>query len=158
MRPSFYNNNVQILQVPGSVVLLNEMIHDIRIIPLDGRPHVSPYIQKWQGDSRGHWDGNVLVVETTNFRVGGSPFGSTTGVRVIERLSRADAKTIDYEFTIIDPQVYTKPWTAAFPLTKTEEQIFEYACHEGNYRTMEGLLGTARADEKAVEEAAKKKK
>jgi hypothetical protein len=157
MIPSAYNNNVQIFQNPGYVVLLNEMVHDARIIPLDGRPHLPPHIRQWKGDSRGHWEGNTLVVETTNFR-DESNFRQASGptYHLVERFTRVDAATLLYEFTVNDPKIWTRPWTAAVPMAKTELPIYEYACHEGNYG-MFNLLAGARAEErKAAEEAARK--
>jgi hypothetical protein len=150
MIPGPYNNNYQILQTPGYVVILHEMIHDARIIPLDGRPHISPAIRQWFGDSRGRWQGDTLVVNTTNFTDKVSFRGSTEGLHLIERFTRTDAGTVKYEFTIDDPKTFTKKWTAAIPMTNTDEQIFEYACHEGNYG-MVNLLSGARVQEKAAE-------
>jgi hypothetical protein len=154
MMPGFYNHNYQILQTPGYVVILVEMIHDARIIPLDGRPHLNPSIEQWMGDSRGRWEGDTLVVETTNFsdkiferNVVVTGFGA--GSRLIERFRRVDAETIDYQFTIDAPKAYAKPWTVAAPMTKMDEPLFEYACHEGNY-AMTGILSAARAEEKAA--------
>ena len=146
MLPSGYNNNYQILQTPGYVVILVEMIHDVRIIPLDGRPHAPQDIRQWMGDSRGRWDGNTLVVTTTNFTGKTNFRGSSDKLRLVERFTRADADTINYEFTVEDPSSFTKPWTAAIPMTKTDGPIFEYACHEGNYG-MTNLLSGARAEE-----------
>jgi hypothetical protein len=146
MVPGGYNNNYQILQTPGYVVILIEMIHDVRIIPLDGRPNAPARIQQWMGDSRGRWDGNTLVVNTTNF-TGKTGFrGSGENLRLVERFTRIDSDTIDYEFTVEDPTSFTRPWKAAIPMTKTEGPIFEYACHEGNYG-MTNLLSGARAQE-----------
>jgi hypothetical protein len=150
MIPGPYNNNYQILQTPGYVVILHEMIHDARIIPLDGRPHISPAIRQWFGDSRGRWENNTLVVTTTNFTDKISFRGSTEGLHLIERFTRTDAGTVKYEFTIDDPKTFTKKWTAAIPMTNTDEQIFEYACHEGNYGIV-NLLSGARAQEKAAD-------
>jgi hypothetical protein len=147
MLPGGYNNNYQILQTPTHVVILVEMIHDVRIIPLDPRPHASPSIRQWLGDSRGHWEGNTLVVTTTNFTNKTNFRGSSEDLRLTERFTRADADTINYEFTVEDPTTFTKPWTAAVPMTKAEGPIFEYACHEGNYG-MTNLLSGARAEEK----------
>ena len=147
MIPGGYNNNYQILQAPGYVVILVEMIHDVRIIPLDGRPHSPQTIRQWMGDSRGRWDGNTLVVTTTNF-TDKTPFrGSSPGMTVVERFTRVDADTIDYQFTIDDPASFTRSWAAAIPMTKTDGPIFEYACHEGNYG-MTNLLSGARAEDK----------
>jgi hypothetical protein len=146
MIPSGYNNNYQILQTPGYVVILIEMIHDVRIIPLDGRSHAPQEIKQWMGDSRGRWDGNTLVVTTTNFTGKTNFRGSGEKLRLVERFTRADADTINYEFTVEDPSSFTRPWTASIPMTKTEGPIFEYACHEGNYG-MTNLLSGARAEE-----------
>ena len=154
MLPSAYNNNYQILQTPGYVVILIEMIHDVRIIPLDGRPHLASSIRQWLGDSRGHWEGDELVVDTTNF-TDKTPFrGSDRNLHLIERFKRIDAETILYRFTVDDPTAFTKPWSGEAPLTRTPGPIYEYACHEGNYG-MTNILSGARADEKAAEEAAK---
>jgi hypothetical protein len=145
-----YNNNLQIVQTPGYVMIFNEMVHNARIIPTDGRPHGT--LPQWTGDSRGRWEGDTLVVETLNFRRETSLQGSTAKTTVVERLTRLDAKTIDYRFTISDPDAYTKPWTAVMPLRVTDGLLFEYACHEANYG-MEGVLRGARFRER---EAAKK--
>jgi len=145
-----YNNNVQIVQTPGYVVILNEMVHNARIIPTDGRPHGT--IPRWTGDSRGRWDGDTLVVETVNFRRETSLSGSSAATHLVERFTRVDPKTVRYEFTVTDPTTYTRPWTAMMPLRAIDELLFEYACHEGNY-ALRGILAGARAQEKA--EAAK---
>ena len=147
MIPGGYNNNYQILQAPGYVVILIEMIHDVRIIPLDGRPHVPAGVRQWMGDSRGRWDGNTLVVTTTNFTGKTNFRGAGPDMRLVERFSRIDADTLDYQFTVEDPTSFTRSWTAAVPMMKTEGPIFEYACHEGNYG-MTNLLSGARAEEK----------
>ena len=139
-----YNNYVQILQNRDHVVILNEMIHDSRIVPLDGRPHLPPAIRRLLGDSRGRWEGNSLVVETTNFSGQTSVRGSGERLRLVERFTRVDAGTLLYEFTVDDPASFVKPWTAVLPMTKTDDQIYEYACHEGNY-AMTGILRGARA-------------
>jgi len=149
MLPTAYNNNYQIVQAPGYVMILSEMIHDTRIIPLDGRPHVAPNVREWMGDSRGHWEGNTLVVETTNFTDKTRFRGADEKMKLVERFTRTDPKTIVYEFTVNDPTAFTKQWTAQVPMTKTEGPIFEYACHEGNY-AMQGMLAGARAEEKAA--------
>ena len=150
MISSTYNNNVQIFQTPGYVVIFNEMIHDARIIPTDGRPHGT--ITRWTGDSRGRWEGDTLVVETINFRRETSLPGSSATTRLVERFTRVDPKTVRYEFTVTDPTTYTRPWTAVMPLRAIDELLYEYACHEGNYG-LRGILGAARARDKA--EAAK---
>lgn len=146
MIPGGYNNNYQILQTPGHVVILIEMIHDVRIIPLDGRPSAPPAIRQWMGDSRGRWDGNTLVVTTTNFTGKTNFRGSGENLRLVERFTRVNSDAITYEFTVDDPTSFTRPWKAAIPMTKTEGPIFEYACHEGNYG-MTNLLSGARAEE-----------
>ncbi len=142
-----YNNYVQILQMRDHVVILNEMIHDARIVPLDGRPHLPSAIRSWLGDSRGRWDGNTLVVETTNFTSKTNLRGSGEKLRLVERFTRADAGTLLYEFTVDDPTSFTKPWSAVLPMAKTDDRIFEYACHEGNY-AMSGILRGARSTER----------
>ena len=153
MFPSAYNNGNQIFQSPGYVVIRNEMVHEVRIIPVDGRGHLSSSIRSYMGDSRGHWEGNTLVVETTNFngRVGargnGNNFPMTDALRLTERFTRLDAETLQYEVKIDDPNTWTKAWTVAFPYRQDPAyQIFEYACHEGNY-AMKDILSGARADE-----------
>jgi hypothetical protein len=154
MVPGPYNNNYQIVQTPGHVAILHEMIHDARVIPLDGRPHLPANVRQWMGDSRGHWEGNTLVVDTTNFTDKTNFRGSGENLHLIERFTRTDRDTILYEFTVDDPATFTKPWTVQAPLVKTEDAIFEYACHEGNY-AMLGILAGARAEEKAAAAAAK---
>ncbi len=155
MVPGPYNNNYQILQTPGYVVIVHEMIHDARIIPLDGRPHLGQNVRQWFGDSRGRWEGDTLVVDTTNFTDKANFRGSTEGLHLIERFTRTSADTVKYEFTIDDPATFTRNWTAAIPMTRTDEQIYEYACHEGNYG-MVNLLSGARVQEKATEKAEEK--
>ncbi len=145
MLPSAYNNNVQIAQSKDTVLLLNEMIHNARIVPLDGRPHGR--ILQWAGDSRGRWEGDTLVVDTINFSV--SNFrNASPKMHLVEKFTRMDADTLMYEFTVDDPSTWTRPWTVQLPMSKTSEPMYEYACHEGNY-AMEGMLSGARAKEKA---------
>ena len=152
--PGAYNNNYLILQTPGYVVILNEMIHETRIVPMDGRPHLRPSVRQWLGDSRGRWEGETLVVETTNFS-GQAPFqGSGANLHLIERFTRVDADTITYGFAIDDPTTFTGPWAVELPLTKTEGPMYEYACHEGNY-DLANILRTQRAEEQATTDAAK---
>ena len=147
MLPTAYNSNYQIVQTRGYVMIYVEMIHDARVIPLDGRPHLAPSIRQWLGDSRGHWEGNTLVVDTTNF-TGKTAFrGSSENLHLIERFTRVDAETIRYEFTVDDPATFTRPWTAEIPMRKTHGPIYEYACNEGNYSLADILKG-ARAEEK----------
>ena len=157
--PSAYNNTVQILQTPDHVVILNEMIHDARIVPLDGRPHVGARLRQWMGNARGRWEGDTLVVETTNFSSSRdmtrgvniwrytNPRGAVATERVVERFTRAGDGTLRYEFTVDDPGTWTRPWTATFPLVGIDGEVFEYACHEGNYSAANILAG-ARADER----------
>ena len=147
MTPGAYNNNVQIVQIPGTVVIVTEMVHNARIIPTDGRPHTT--LRQWSGDSRGHWEGDTLVVETINFRRETSLPGSTADTKVIERFTRMDGNTLKYEFTVSDPHSYTQPWSAMLPLSKIPGPIFEYGCHEGNY-ALPNILAGARAQEKST--------
>ena len=151
-----YNSNYQIVQAPGYVMILVEMIHDVRIIPLDGRPHVSQNIRQWLGDARGHWEGDTLVVETTNFN-GKNPLrGSSDNMRVMERFTRVDADTILYKFTVEDESTWTRTWSAELPMKKTVGPLFEHACHEGNYGLYNTLVGARLEEKRAAEEAAKK--
>ena len=155
-----YNANYQIVQNRDYVMILVEMIHDARIIPLDGRAHLPDRIRQWLGDPRARWEGDTLVVESTNF----SPqteqrpnffgiyfpvFSTGEHLHFVERFTRVDADTIDYRFTVTDPTVDTRPWTAAIPMTRTGSPLFEYACHEGNYAMTNGLSGT-RAEQAAT--------
>ena len=140
MRPGSYNNNVHIFQTPNYVALLNEHIHNVRIIPID-RDHLD--VPQWVGSSRGHWEGETLVVETTNFARETNFSGSSKDTNLIERFTRLDADTVMYEFTIEDPNNYTQPFTVAVPFRRTDGVLFEYACHEGNYG-MTGIMAGAR--------------
>jgi hypothetical protein len=143
-----YNNNLQIVQTPDYVVIFNEMVHNARIIPTDGRPHGS--VPRWTGDSIGRWEGDTLVIETLNFKRETSLQGSTAQTKVVERLTRVDPGTIEYKFTVSDSTAYTRPWTAVMPLRAMTDLLFEYACHEANYG-MEGILRGARfRDKQAV--------
>jgi hypothetical protein len=153
--PGGYNNNIQLFQTAAYVAILNEQIHDARIVPLDGRPHLGPQIRQWMGDSRGHWEGDTLVIETTNFNGRMNFQGSAEKLRLVERFTRVDADTLLYEYTVDDPTSFARPWTVQLPMTKTSDLIFEYACHEGNYG-MIGILAGARAEEKAAAAARKK--
>ena len=148
MVSSAYNNNVQILQIPGYVVILNEMVHNARIIPLDGRPHGE--IRQWSGDSRGRWEGETLVVETQNFLRETSLGGSSKDTHLVERFRRVDPDTLMYEFTVEDPNNFTRPWTAMMPLRRTDGTLFEYACHEGNIGMAGIMAGARRKDTQAV--------
>ena len=147
MLPFAYNNNLQIFQSAGYVGILQEIVHDVRMIPLDGRPHLPASIRQWRGDSRGHWDGNTLVADTTNFTSKGAFFASATeSLHVIERFTRTAQDTLLYEFTVEDPATWIKPWTAQLPMMKDPNRIFEFACHEGNFG-MANTLSGARAQE-----------
>jgi hypothetical protein len=157
MLPGGYNNNIQIFQTRDHVAIMLEMNHDVRIVPMDRRPHVSTGIRGWLGDSRGRWEGNSLVVETTNFthkvaafsgRVGAGGFelGSGENVRLVERFTRVDANTLEYEFTVNDPTTFTRPFTGRLPMTRSDQAIYEYACHEGNYGLMNTLRGARAAE------------
>jgi hypothetical protein len=148
----FYNNNHQIVQTRDYVVILSEVVHQARIIPLSGRPHVDSRITQWFGDSRGHWEGQTLVVETTNFREDGLFRGATAALRLEERFTRVDAKTIDYEVKVTDPATFTRPWTAISTLRATAGPLYEYGCHEGNY-SLPGILRGARVKEKEKEKS-----
>jgi hypothetical protein len=155
--PTIYNNDFQIFQAPGYVAIAPEMIHSARIIPTDGRPHLAKGLKQWLGDTRGHWEGSTLVVETTNFRTDeGVIFqnGNPPTYKITERFTRVDADTLNYEFTIDDPATWTRPWTARIPWTKIDpaEQMYEYACHEDNFDIVHFLTG-ARVREKRGETA-----
>jgi hypothetical protein len=136
-----YNSYLQIVQSPGYVTIMNEMAHDARVIPLDGRPHLPDTLRTWNGDSRGHWEGDTLVIDTTNFSTKSDFMGSHENLHLVERISRADADTLDYEFTISDPTTWTAPWTAMIPMKLKNELIYEYACHEGNDAIPDMLRG-----------------
>ena len=149
MIPTAYNNNIQIVQAPGYVAILVEMIHDMRIIPLDSRAHIPQNVRQMKGDSRAHWDGDTLVVETTNLTNRTAFRGASENMRVTERFRRVDVDTLLYQFTVDDPETFTTPWTVEIPVTKSTGPVFEYACHEGNYAMSGGLAG-ARAEEGKV--------
>jgi hypothetical protein len=158
--PTGYNNNYQFFQNRDFVVILQEHIHDLRVIPLDGRAHLAPHVRQWAGSSRGHWEGETLVVETTNLR---SPFirrwnrpehslsrgELSDAVQVVERFTRVDAETLDYEFTVTDLKTWTSPWSGSLPMVRTDGPIYEFACHEGNYG-MTNMLTGSRADDLAA--------
>ena len=160
MLPEPYNNNYEIVQTRGQVAIAAEMNHETRIIPLDGSPHLPPQFRQWRGDSRGHWEGDTLVVDTTNFIPSNqSRFGvsyldgmSDENLQVIERFHRLDRDTIIYQATVDDPSVYTKPWTVELSLNRRTDRIYEYACHEGNY-AMTDMLAGARAEENNAKRA-----
>jgi hypothetical protein len=156
--PGAYNNNVQIVQGPGYVVFIHEMAHDARVVPLDGRPHLPPTMRQWMGDARGRWEGNTLVVDTTNFTAKTNFQGSGENLHLVERFKLMDAKTLSYEFTVDDATTWTRPWTVEFPMMRNPERIYEYACHEGNYAVFDILAGARADDKKAAAEAANKSK
>ena len=147
--PSAYNNNMQLFQTPDHVVVMTEMVNTARVVPLDGRPHLDPDVLQWSGDSRGYWEGDTLVIETRNFDPKRKWRGTTASARLVERFTRVDAETLNYEFTVTDPETWTSPWTASVPLRLNPEPMFEYACHEGNY-SMPVMLGGARVQEAAA--------
>jgi hypothetical protein len=157
MLPGAYNNNYQIVQGPGFVAIDVEMAHDVRRISLDGKPHAPSNVRQWMGDSRGHWEGDTLVVETTNFTDKTRFRGSDENLKLVERFTLADPNTIIYRFTVDDPTAFTQPWTGEIPMLRTEGPLFEYACNEGN-SGMAGILSSARSDEKKAAEAGKKSK
>ena len=153
--PNIYGSGIEILQTPGAVVIRYEMVHETRIIPIDGRPHVSPAIRSYMGDPRGRWEGDTLVVETTNFNgktgsyarnANGNP--TSERLRLVERFTRRDADTLDFEVMVDDPATWTRPWTAALPLKRDPDYVLhEYACHEGNY-AIQNMLRISRAADK----------
>jgi hypothetical protein len=146
MNPSAYNNNVQIVQTRDYVVLMNEMVHEARVVPIGDRPHLPSGVRRWMGDSVGHWDGDTFVVETTNFTDKTSFRGSDANMRLVEKFTRVAPDLLRYEYTVDDPTAFTRPWSAVIEMAPTGDRIFEYACHEGN-RGMEGMLKGARVEE-----------
>jgi hypothetical protein len=155
MMPVLYNNNYQIVQTKDTIMILVEMVHDVRVIRMDGSPHLPPTVTKWLGDSVGHWEGDTLVVDTTNFTTKTHYQGTGPELHVIERFKRTDDHTILYRFTIDDPAVFSKQWTAEYPFLATHDNIYEYACHEGNY-AMPDILGGARKDDEAAKKGSTK--
>jgi hypothetical protein len=151
--PDAYNNNIQIFQSKNYVVIVNEMVHAARMVPLDGRPHVPSAVRQWTGDPRGHWEGNTLVVDTTNFNsqgrglMGGFRGSGDEHMHLVERFTRVSADILLYEFMVDDPTTYVKPWRAEIPMIRSTDRIYEYACHEGNY-ALPNMLSAARAREK----------
>ena len=156
LTPGGYNQNIQVFQTPEHVVILNEMVHDPRIVPVNGQPHLPSDMRQWNGDARGHWEGDTLVIESRNFTHKTASFtpsaseaiGSGENLLLIEKLTRVSSDILRYEFTVNDPTTFTRPFTAAIPMRRSEEPIFEYACHEGNYGLLNILRG-ARQDEQA---------
>ena len=157
MISSFYNNNYRIVQAPGYVAIYIEMVHDVRVIPLDSRPHLPREIRSWMGDSIGHWEGDTLVVDTTNFNGKSSFRGSDENLHVIERFRRTGDHTLLYQFTIDDPTAFTKQWTGEVPWLSTPGPLYEYDCHEGNFHSIESMLKNARAEEAKQSPASEKK-
>ena len=154
MLPTAYNNNYRIVQTKDTVAILAEMIHDVRVIPLDNRPHLPSNLRQWMGDSRGRWEGDTLVVDTTNFTNKTVFRGASENLHLTERFTRLDKNTLQYRVTVDDPTTFTRPWTIELPAVRMDAEIYEYACHEGNY-AMRNLLSASRAAER---QAAEKKK
>jgi hypothetical protein len=153
MMPVTYNSNMQIVQGDGYVAILQEVIHNVRMIPTDGSAHLPANIREWEGDSRGRWEGNTLVVDTTNFTDKAPFHGSSENLHVVERFRRVDANTILYQFTVDDPHTWTRPWSGEMSMTKIDGPIFEYACHEGNYGMVNNLSGARAEERKKAQEA-----
>jgi hypothetical protein len=147
LSPGGYNQNMQVVQTRDHVILVTEMVHTARIVPLDGRPQLSNSFRHWSGEARGRWEGDTLVIETTNFRPDRGWRGSTGNMKLVERLTRLDAETLEYKYTVIDPDTWTSPWTAAIPLRLADQPSYEYACHEGNH-SMQGILAGQRTEDK----------
>ena len=157
MVPSAYNNNMQLVQTRDRVLILNEMIHSARIVDLTRREHPPQHMRFLTGDSIGRWDGDTLVVDTTNFSLDGGFRGATPKLHLVERFTRESAEALRYEFTVEDPDTWTRPWRASIPMVRTDERIFEYACHEGNY-ALTGVLQGARYQEKQAAKPTDKQK
>ena len=159
LTPGGYNQNIQVFQTPAHVVILNEMVHDPRIVPINGQPHLPGDMRQWNGDARGHWDGDTLVVESVNFTPKRASFypnatdavGSGEALHLTERFSRVDFETLRYEYTVDDPVTFTRPFTVSLTMQRSTGPIFEYACHEGNYGLLNALAG-ARAQERVVKD------
>ena len=154
--PGGYNQNVQIFQTPDEVVLLTEMVHTVRVVPLDERPGLDESLAQWSGVSRGYWDGDTLVVQTANFDVDRNWRGASASMRLEERFTRVDADTLEYEYTVNDPETWVAPWTVNLPMVRNDLPLFEYACHEGNY-SMETMLTGARTEDARAAAAAEGK-
>jgi hypothetical protein len=149
LSPGGYNQNLQIFQTPDHIALLTEMVHTVRVVPLDGGPSLGDEFRLWSGDARGHWEGDTLVVETANFNTDRRWRNTTPSLTLVERFTRIDADTLEYEYTVTDPDTWTRPWTASIPLRRTDVPMFEYACHEGNH-SMDGILAGQRALDRAA--------
>ncbi len=156
MIPTPNNNFLQIVQGPGYVAILQEMMHEARIIPLDGRPHVNPGLRGYMGDSRGRWEGDTLVIDTTNFIGKDNFYGADESLHLTERLTRTGPGTIVYNFTVDDPTAFTKPWSGELSMSKSQDGVVEYACHEGNYAMTNILAGARAAEKRAAGKAAEK--
>lgn len=152
MMPVSYNGNLQIVEADGNVAILQEMIHDLRVIPTDGSPHIPANMHQLMGDSRGHWEGDTLVVDTTNFTDKTAFKGSSENLHVVERFQRVDANTLRYQFTLDDPATWARPWSGEILMTKVDGPIFEYACHEGNYGMANNLSGARATENKKAQE------
>ena len=153
LSPGGYNQIMQVVQTRDHVILVTEMVHTARIVPLDGRPQLSDRFRHWSGEARGRWEGDTLVIETTNFKPERGWRGATANMKLTERLTRLDAETLEYKYTVNDPDTWTSPWTAAIPLRLSDQPSFEYACHEGNH-SMQGILAGQRTED---QEAAAKR-
>ena len=147
--PGPYNNNLQIVQSPNYMILHTEMIHEARVVPMDGRPHADANVRQWLGDPRGRWEGDTLVVDSTNFTDRTSFRGSGATLHLVERFTRIDADTLEYRFTVDDPATWTRSWTVAYPMTRSDGPMYEYACHEGNYGLRDILSGARWEDKDA---------
>ena len=155
IEPRAYNNHMQVFQTPDHVVIFNEMVHDARIVPLVPRDPLPDHLRQWMGDSRGRWEGDTLVIETSNLdRLNSFTWrqGATQDMQLVERFTRVDDGTLRYEFTVEDPATWTRPWSVEVPMTRSSDQVWEFACHEGNYG-MDGILSGHRADERAASES-----
>ena len=151
--PAIYGSSYEIVQGPNFVAIVYEMVHETRVIPLDGQPHVGKSVRSYMGDARGRWEGETLVVETTNFTDKESFRGATSDLKVIERFTRVGPDTIEYRFTIDDPKAFTQAWSGEIAMHRTDDMMYEYACHEGNY-ALPGILAGAREEEKLAAAAA----
>ena len=153
MNPSAYNNNMQLFQTADHVVILNEMVHDARIVPLDGSDHLPGDVRQWRGDSRGRWEGDTLVIETKNFTDKTSFRGTGPGLRLVERFTRVAEGILLYEYTVDDPESFERPWSVAVPMQKNDLPVFEYACHEGNYGMLNLMVSARSEDARKAAEA-----
>jgi hypothetical protein len=150
LTPGGYNQNMQVVQTTNHVAMITEMVHTARIVPLDGRPQLNARFKQWSGEARGRWEGDTLVIETTNFNEERRWRGATANMKLIERLTLLDPDTLEYKYTVIDPDTWTSPWTASIPLRRATEPMYEYACHEGNHSMVGILSGQRAADREAA--------